>query len=74
MVYSISGFELISINLSKSVAFSLQTSELKFTNAQPLQGAIFRGHPVNVSFMQFLKILMVSDKMIHKAFRILKIL
>ena len=29
----------------------------------------FRGHPENVSFMKFLKIWMVSDKMIHKAFR-----
>ena len=29
----------------------------------------FRGHPENYSFMQFLKILIVSDKMIHRAFR-----
>ena len=28
----------------------------------------FRGHPENDSFMQFSQNLMVSDKMIHRAF------
>ena len=32
----------------------------------------FGGHPENVSFVQFSKILLVSDKTIHKAFRIHK--
>ena len=50
--------------------------KLKFNHSWPLEGAMyitlwknFRGHPKNVSFVHFLKILMVSDKTIHKAFR-----
>ena len=34
-----------------------------------LDGKFFGGNPKNASFMQFSQIMMVSDKMIHKAFR-----
>ena len=59
--------EWISINLSKSAVFSLQTLEnnltygiLKLNEVWPLEGAMYislwensRGHPDNISFMQF---------------------
>ena len=81
-VVSIGGFEWIFINLLKSAAeFSLQTSGNNIkANEWPLKGAmyinlhgkIFGGIPKikMLVFGNFLKILMVSDKMIHGAFRI----
>ena len=94
----IGGFEQIYINLLKSAAFSLQTSEnilkppprinlkgtLRLSNAWPLEvamyinlytyGEILGGIPkmfirVFLLFCTILKKLMVSDKIIHKAFR-----
>ena len=49
-------------------------SIFKFSEIWPLEGAmyiptLFRGHPENDSFMQFLRKLIVSDKKIHRAFR-----
>ena len=54
---------------------------LRFSNEQPLEGVMYiniwsnsRGHPKNFVLCKFLKILMVSDETICKAFRIRKTL
>ena len=88
----IGGLEQNSINLLKSAAFSLQTTEKqpqtslestlkgtwRFNKVRPLEGLLYMvkfygGIQKILLLCNFLKILMVSDKTIHKVLELIQL-